>query len=258
MVTDTFASHAETLPLYAEWRAKCTTPSDAWLWYRALRLETTLGSPAAAGAAAADPALDPFLPRRGPARARLRGRGRRPAPRAGGAQGPPRGPAHARLPLEAAADLLAEVGRAAVAGVRAPRRPRRGRPRRSAPAAAQPLRDRTRARAAPRHPRARHRLEVVGARDRRGEGVLHHRLRGGETRAPGRFFGLGLRRAHDLRDRHLGLHADAADARGAHAPEEARTTGDEAKLPPRGARPTTTCRGPRSGTGSTSRARCSS
>ena len=112
LVTNHFAGQAESVPLYADWRSKCATPSDAWLWHRALRVETALAGSASAAAAAADPKLDPFL--RAAALRALGTAGSTDAPALALAaiRDLPTVPLTRELLLEAAADVLAEVGTA--------------------------------------------------------------------------------------------------------------------------------------------------
>ncbi len=56
-----FVAPATMAPMYAEWRQHEKDATDAWLWYRALRLETQLAGIAEASASVGSPVLDPFL-----------------------------------------------------------------------------------------------------------------------------------------------------------------------------------------------------
>ena len=61
LLTTHFVAPASLAPMYAEWRGREKDAVDAWLWFRALRLETQLDGAAAARGAALDTTLDPFL-----------------------------------------------------------------------------------------------------------------------------------------------------------------------------------------------------
>jgi len=56
-----YVAPATMAPMYAEWRQREKDATDAWLWYRALRIETQLAGIAEAQATVGSPVLDPFL-----------------------------------------------------------------------------------------------------------------------------------------------------------------------------------------------------
>ncbi len=61
LATTHFVAPASLVPTYAAWRERERDATDAWLWVRALRVETQLAGPLAAEVAVGDASLDPFL-----------------------------------------------------------------------------------------------------------------------------------------------------------------------------------------------------
>ena len=257
LLTTHFVAPASLAPMYAEWRGREKDAVDAWLWFRALRLETQLAGAAEAQAAALDPTLDPFL--RAAALKALVHLGRAEANALALAliEEDPKDAFARQVLCEAAVAALPTAVERPAPGVGGDARgegdrPPRG-PRASAPHEV--------GRRPPPRAVLRHRLP--GARPRR----LAHRAR---RRARARRLGpqaprralrpRPLLRAHDdgpahgLRDRRVRLHAGAALGRRARSHPQAR---DARASRSRGRqRPSTSSPGRRSARASTSRARC--
>ena len=259
-----YVAPATMAPMYAEWRQREKDATDAWLWYRALRIETQLAGIAEAQAAVGGPLFDPFL--RAAALKALVNLGR---PEANGLaqellDDPPKDPFARQLlseaavaalpsavngPLPAPAAALAEKGIALLEDPALPRRTKWVVARHLARCFGTDFLG---------FDAAAYRAELGAAKTRDAS----PRKPRDERYAPGRFFGLtttGLRTVYviDVSDSMLTPLSAGESSASAGSPPPASRKGAASPRPARPP-PPTTCRGTSSTRGSTSRARCSS